>query len=173
MFSVARCAWMFRYFGAENVRIMDGGFQKWLKEGLPVFSGPYTPGEGLPADGDYSYLAGDSTQAITDIRRIHQIADELHNGSKIWQITDARAPARFNGEVPEPRNMRAGNITGSLNTPYSELIDPFTGCLKSNEDLKKVFDARGVDLSKKTVHSCGSGVTACIVELAWTISGGP
>jgi len=55
MYSVARCAYMLRYFGVANVRIMNGGLQKWLKEGRTVYSGPYTPGEGLPSDGDFSY----------------------------------------------------------------------------------------------------------------------
>mmetsp|Transcript_2231 Transcript_2231/g.3056 ORF Transcript_2231/g.3056 Transcript_2231/m.3056 type:complete len:98 (+) Transcript_2231:311-604(+) len=68
MFSVARCAWMLRYFGAGNVRIMNGGLQKWLKEGRAVYSGAYTPGEGLPEDADYSsWAAHDPSLVITDI----------------------------------------------------------------------------------------------------------
>ena len=39
-------------------------------------------------------------------------------------------------------------------------------------ELRKVFEKHGVDLSKKTIHSCNSGNTACIVELAWTLAGG-
>ena len=69
--------------------------------------------------------------------------------------------------------MRAGNISGSVNVPYSTLVDKETGCLKSDDQLKEVFEKQGVSLSgKNTVHSCGSGVTACVVELAWSISGG-
>ena len=69
--------------------------------------------------------------------------------------------------------MRAGNITGSKNVPYSSLVDKETGCLKSDEELKEVFASWDIALSgKNTVHSCGSGVTACVVELAWSISGG-
>ena len=173
MFSVARCAWMLRFFGASNVRIMNGGLQKWISEGRPVFSGAYSVGEGLPADGDFNYAAAEPDRVITDISKVHEIADKLHNGANDWQITDARAPARFNGEVDEPRNMRAGNITGSVNVPYSALVDKETGCLKSDEELKAVLAKQGVALSgKNTVHSCGSGVTACVTELAFSISGG-
>jgi len=39
LFSVARAAWMFRYFGADNVRILNGGLKKWLAEGNPTLSG--------------------------------------------------------------------------------------------------------------------------------------
>lgn len=42
--AVARAAWMLRYFGASNVRIMNGGLQKWVKEGRPVHEGPYVDG---------------------------------------------------------------------------------------------------------------------------------
>jgi len=71
MFSVARCAWMLRYFGASNVSIMNGGFQKWLKEERPYYTGPYTPGEGIGKDGDYSYKVQDSSTVVTDIAKIH------------------------------------------------------------------------------------------------------
>ena len=56
MFAVARVAFMFRHFGATNVRIMNGGLKKWLKEEKrPVYKGIYDYGEGLPEEGDYSY----------------------------------------------------------------------------------------------------------------------
>ena len=113
--------------------------QKWLKEGRPVYSGFYTPGEGLPEDGDYSFEVQDPTTLVSEISKVHEIAGKLHAGSTEWQITDARAAARFNGEMPEPRNMRAGNITGSINLPYSSLLDEETGGLKSEAELKLVF----------------------------------
>ena len=80
MFSVARCAAMFTYFGAENVRIMNGGLKKWLKEGRPVYTGSYVPGEGLEADGDYSYTTNDPDKFIKDVTKIHQIAGSIVRG---------------------------------------------------------------------------------------------
>lgn len=85
MFSVARCAWMLRFFGAGNVRIMNGGLQKWIKEGRAVYSGPYTDGEGLKADDDYSnWEAHDTSLVISDIKEIHDISRKLHHGDKEW-----------------------------------------------------------------------------------------
>ena len=74
--------------------------------------------------------------------------------------------------MPEPRNTRAGKISHSLNCPFGELIDKETGCVKTNAEIKAVYEGRGIDLSKTTVHSCGSGVTSCINSLAWELSGG-
>lgn len=168
MYSVARCAYMLRFFGATNVRIMNGGMRKWISEGRPTFSGPYSAGEGLPADGDYSYQVSQDDLVIRDIKKVHEVVSKLHNGETDWQITDARAAARFNGETQEPNGLRAGNITGSINVPFSGLVDQETGCLKEEADLRAAFDKANVAFSgKRTIHSCNSGVTACIVDLAF------
>ena len=67
MFSVARCAWMLRYFGAQNVRVMNGGLKKWISEKRALFKGAYTVGADLPevAEGDdYSYAASEPDRVI-------------------------------------------------------------------------------------------------------------
>ena len=138
MFAVARCAAMFKYFGAENVRIMNGGLKKWLKEGRPVYKGSYMPGDGLEADGDYSYSVDDPDKFIKDISKIHEIAGSIVRGGDS-QITDARGPARFNGELTEPAGMRAGHISGSVNLPFSKFVDQETGCLRSDAELREIF----------------------------------
>lgn len=69
-----------------------------------------------------------------------------------------------------PKGIRAGKIFGSTNMPCDRFVDH--GVMKTEEELRKVFEEHGVDLSKKTVHSCNSGNTACILELAWTLAGG-
>ena len=76
---------MLRFFGAGNVRIMNGGLQKWIKEDRPVYSGPYTDGEGLAADGEYSgWEAHDPSLVISDIEKVHEIARKLHHGDQEW-----------------------------------------------------------------------------------------
>lgn len=47
-----------------------------------------------------------------------------------------------------------------------------TGLFKPNDELKEIFTSRDIDFGKQTVFSCNSGVTACIVDLAWNIVGG-
>lgn len=84
IFSVARAAYMFRYFGAENVRILNGGLKKWVQEGREVFKGPYEDGAGLEEDGDYDYKIGNPHMVITDIDKVHNIAYYLVNGATDW-----------------------------------------------------------------------------------------
>ena len=67
--------------------------------------------------------------------------------------------------------MRSGHITGSKNIPFTELINESTGCLKSDKELAKIFLDKGVDTTLPTINSCGSGVTACVLDLGLSILG--
>lgn len=82
------------------------------------------------------------------------------------EILDARSAPRFRGEVPEPRpGLRSGHIPGSKNIPFATVLNS-DGTMKAPADLRAVFEAAGVDLSKPAITSCGSGVTAAILSLA-------
>lgn len=125
--SVARTAWMLRYFGATHVRIMDGGLEKWKKEGRALHSGSYVPGDGLPEGeiADYAYSIVDPGFAVK-IHQMHEIAKGLYNGSKDVQVVDLRPAARFNGLVDEPEGLRRGHITGAINIPVAMFSNPET-----------------------------------------------
>lgn len=85
---------------------------------------------------------------------------------------DARGVARFNGEVAEPRKgVRSGHITGSKNLPFTDLVDETTGCLKPDKELAKIFTAKDIDTTLPIINSCGSGVTACVLDLGLSILG--
>ena len=45
------------------------------------------------------------------------------------------------------------------------MVNPETGMMRSDEEIKKVFQNQGVDLEKPIINTCGSGVTACVLEL--------
>ena len=59
---------------------------------------------------------------------------------------------------------------GSKNVPFSELIDEH-GAMRSDKEIASIFLEKGVDTSLPTINSCGSGVTACVVDLALRIMG--
>jgi thiosulfate/3-mercaptopyruvate sulfurtransferase len=95
--------------------------------------------------------------ALADVRTA------LATGST--QVVDARSPARFRGEEPEPRpGVRRGHMPGAFNVPYAGLIA--NGRLLPPERLAAAFAAGGVDIDKPVITSCGSGVTAAILWLA-------
>jgi thiosulfate/3-mercaptopyruvate sulfurtransferase len=150
-----RAWWMFLTFGHANVKVLDGGLKKWLREGRPTHSGKVVPKPGkFQAKFDSSYVR--SQQHL--VRNLETHAE---------QVIDARPRARFEGTVAEPRpGLRSGHIPGSRSVPYAELFDASTGAMKPLEDLRKAFAGAGVDFAKPIVTTCGSGVSALVLTLA-------
>jgi thiosulfate/3-mercaptopyruvate sulfurtransferase len=154
LFSAPRVWWNFRLMGKTDVAVLDGGLPKWRAEGREIE--------------DMAPIIRD--RHITVQRQAHLVKDvtQVAAASKLgdWQIVDARSPGRFRGEEPEPRaGMRAGHIPGSKNVHYASLLNA-DGTMKGLDDLRSVFEAAGVDIGKRTITTCGSGVTAAIVMLA-------
>lgn len=154
LFSAARVWWMFRLMGKFDVAVLDGGFPKWQAEGRPIEDLP-------PVVRDRHMTVQRQNQMVKDVTQV-AAASKLMD----YEIIDARAPARFKGEVEEPRpGLRSGHIPNSKNVPFGTLLNE-DGTMKSEADLRAVFDAAGVDLGKPAITSCGSGVTAAIINLA-------
>ena len=171
IFSAPRVAWMFRYFGALNVRVLNGGMKKWLIDGRPTASGDQIQPIEMPEDA-YNYQVVDKAKCFMNINDIHRIAFYISKKTSDYQILDARGAGRFNGTVPEPRaGLRGGHITGSVNLPFDQLINQETGCMKEDKELAKIFLEKGIDTTLPIVNSCGSGVTASVNDLGLSIMG--
>ena len=155
LFSAARVWWLFRYFGHDSVAVLDGGLAKWKTEKLPTVSGKVD----FPA-GNFA--------ASADVSRL-RTAEQVHSivcGDVDSQIVDVRGSGRFAGHSPEPRaGLRAGHMPGALNLPFDRLLNE-DKTYKSEDEMRQIIKAAGIDLDKPIVTSCGSGVTACILSLA-------
>ncbi|MGV6888958.1 3-mercaptopyruvate sulfurtransferase [Rhodophyticola sp. SM2404] len=153
LFSAARVWWMFRLMGKTDIAVLDGGFPKWQAEGHPVEDLP-------PVIRDRHMTVQRQAHMIKDVT---QVASAAKLGD--WQIVDARSPARFRGEEVEPRaGLRSGHIPGSKNVHYQTLLNA-DGTMKDGTALRKAFEDAGVDLEKRIITTCGSGVTAAILML--------
>jgi thiosulfate/3-mercaptopyruvate sulfurtransferase len=140
--------------GKTDVAVLDGGFPKWQAEGREV--------EDMPPVLRDRHITVSRQHAL--VKDVTQVAHAAKLGEA--EIIDARSAARFKGEAPEPRpGLRAGHIPGSKNVPYASLLNP-DGTMKPVADLRAVFEAAGVNLSKPAITSCGSGVTAAVLSLA-------
>ncbi len=152
-FSAPRAWWMFRVMGVFQTYVLNGGFDGWKAEGRPMTAQPTRIAPSIfHADFDASRVVG-----LDEMRRIV--------GSGESQIADARSPGRFAGTEPEPRaGVRSGHMPGARNVPASALSRQ--GKFLPREELRKVFDDAGIDLSRPVVTSCGSGITAAVITLA-------
>lgn len=154
LFSAARVWWLFRLMGKTDVAVLDGGLPKWRAEGREIEDLP-------PVIKDRHMTVSRQNQLVKDVTQVAH-ASKLN----LAEIIDARAPARFAGEVAEPRaGLRSGHIPGARNVPYGTLLNA-DGTMKAPDDLRAVFQAAGVDLSRPAITSCGSGITASVLALA-------
>ncbi|MEV8467356.1 3-mercaptopyruvate sulfurtransferase [Fluviibacterium sp. DFM31] len=154
LFSAARVWWLFRLMGKTDVAVLDGGLPKWTAEGREL--------EDLPPMIRDRHMTVRRQAGL--IRDVTQVAAASKLGDH--EIIDARSPDRFAGQVDEPRpGLRAGHIPGSKNLPYGTLLNA-DGTMKDAAGLKAAFDAAGIDLSKPVITSCGSGITAAVLNLA-------
>ncbi len=154
IFSAARMRWLFNLMGKTDVAVLDGGFGKWQAEGHPI--------EDMPPMIRERHITVRRRAGL--IKDVTQVAAALKLGHPM--IVDARPASRFRGDDPEPRpGLRAGHIPGARNVPFKTVLTA-AGTMKSNSELRAVFEAADVDLSKSIITSCGSGVTAAILNLA-------
>ena len=152
IFSAPRVWWALKAMGHDDVKVLDGGFPKWKREGRVLQAGPAHPQSKF-------FTAMPKPAIIRDFDAVMRI---VKDGSA--QMVDARSPGRFRAEELEPRaGVRGGHMPGALNVHYRKLISE-DGTLKPPEQLRAAFDA--VDLNRPVVTTCGSGLTAAVLMLA-------
>jgi len=147
LYASSRAWWLLRTYGIDSLSILNGGFYKWLKE--------INDTESSVNDNSKPEEKGKFTVRLNE-QMLKNYKDMLHivtTNNKNEQIVDARPPNIFNG-------ANAGHLPNSLNVPYTEVFDQTNQCLKSNNELKKIFNNAGVDLSKSAIYSCQTGTTA-------------
>lgn len=160
--AAARVWWMFRIFGHHDVMVLDGGLVKWMKEKRPIAKGVTTP---APA----KFKA--KRKDLRLVRDRIQMLDNLKD--KAEQVVDARAARRFAGIDHEPRPAeKLGHIPGSLNVPFSDLMDGKRDfIMRPADELAEAFAKAGVDPDKPVACTCGSGVTAAVPAFALFLLG--
>jgi thiosulfate/3-mercaptopyruvate sulfurtransferase len=156
-----RIWWMLRNYGFDNAAVLNGGFQKWAREGRPVQTGPAL--SRLPVRfvvrGDRRLMVGkEAVQgAIGDsaVCTINALSAEQHAGS--------------GGNT----YGRPGRIAASVNVPAASLIDPQSGAFLPPAALRAKFDAVGAFDRERVITYCGGGIAASADALALVMLGHP
>jgi thiosulfate/3-mercaptopyruvate sulfurtransferase len=159
--SAARVWWTFRAFGHDAVAVLDGGLPKWNAEGRALESGEAKPVRRV-------FRAAPQPALVRDLAAMR---DNLTTPRE--QVLDARSAGRFAATEPEPRaGLRGGHIPGSLNLPSDTLVRA-DGTLLSPADLRKRFEAAGIQFDRPVTTTCGSGITASVLAFALHLLGHP
>ncbi|MDX1284512.1 MAG: sulfurtransferase [Draconibacterium sp.] len=146
-----RMYWMLKYLGAPNVKVLNGNMKAWKAKRKPITGSPtkataatFTPKV------DASQLA-----------KMDEVKKAV--GNSAYVLVDARSPEEFAGTAEA--EFRKGHIPGAVNVNYETVMDG-KGLLKSNEDLKSLFESKGITKDKTAIVYCETSVRAGIVYLA-------
>ncbi|KAI4097636.1 MAG: hypothetical protein LQ344_000370 [Seirophora lacunosa] len=164
IFSAPRVAWTLKVFGHQGVHILNN-FRLWVQQGYPTESGKV---EAVVEEPSHYPAPTLDAAKVVDFSGMKEIAqDHGKEGSEGIQVLDARSSGRWAGTDPEPRpGLSSGHMPGSISVPVSELLHPDTGALLPGEELRRLFESKGVDPERPIVSSCGTGVTAAVVDAA-------
>jgi thiosulfate/3-mercaptopyruvate sulfurtransferase len=149
--------WMLRWIGHDKVALLDGGWQEWQRENLPVTADKTPPRP--PGEADYGALP--SLAGTVEAGQVN---------ADTQCLLDARDQPRFRGDT-EPLDPVAGHIPGAFCSPFSANLAE-SGRFLPPPALREKF-APAVDSGKPVVCYCGSGVTAAHNILAMKIAGLP
>jgi thiosulfate/3-mercaptopyruvate sulfurtransferase len=155
-----RVWWLLRVFGFDNAAVLDGGWQKWVREGRPVETGPVKPrppGHFVVRELRPLMVGKDEVlRAIGDggVCTLNALAAEQHAGSG----------GNSYG--------RPGRIKGSVNLPAAHLLDPATNEFLPPAELRRRFEAIGA-FDKEVITYCGGGIAASADALALVMLGHP
>ena len=157
--SSCRCWYNFIYFGHDPklVSVLNGGLRKWKQERKKISNE-------VVKFLKTNYEGKELISLVKDKNKI-----DLNISEKKFVVIDARSKERFEGKVPDPRkNVRSGSIPNSICLPFVEVINKDFS-FKNEEELKSLFNNTLKNTMDKPVFSCGSGVTACVLALAYSL----
>jgi thiosulfate/3-mercaptopyruvate sulfurtransferase len=153
----ARLWWALRYYGHDNVAILEGGYQAWSESGQP-----------LTTDTAVIDPGATFTPRVRESLRseVNDVVEQMHSGSR--KIVDARDEATYRGETQ--RGSRGGHIPGAVNLPAKSLVDE-AGNWKSADEIRALAVDAGIDVTKPITAYCNGGVTATQLMFGLQLAG--
>lgn len=143
--------WILKYYGVENVVLMNGGRKKWIAEDKAVT-------KDVPS---YPKTAFKSANPNENIRTyMDYVRSSMNRSDKV--LIDVRSPAEFTGEItappeyPNEHAQRGGHIPGAVNIPWAQAVKE-DGTFKSADELTKIYQGKGVTPDKEIITYCRIG----------------
>ena len=143
--------WVFKYYGYDDIRLMNGGRKKWLEEDRPL-------SKDIPEYPKGNFKAAEPDNSIRVF--LNYVRDSIESSQKV--LIDVRSPKEFTGEIlappeyPTEHAQRGGHIPGALNIPWSQAVSE-DGTFKSAEELKKLYESKGITSDKEVITYCRIG----------------
>ena len=155
----ARIWWILRYWGVQDVAILNRGWTAWKSGQLPIQTDTPQP------------VAAANFQAVPASERLANKGSVLESlTNKSLQLVDARSDEEFCGS-DKLSNKRGGAIPGARHLEWSDLIDEETQRFKKPDELRELFQKTGIDLDKTTATYCQSGGRASVLAFGLELMG--
>jgi thiosulfate/3-mercaptopyruvate sulfurtransferase len=147
----AYALWQLKYYGVKDVRLMNGGRKKWVEEKRPLTTD-------APKIAPTTYKA---TGPDESLRARKEDVFAVLEKKKAGALVDVRSVDEFTGKIIAPPGMsetaqRAGHIPGAANIPWSQAANE-DGTFKSAEQLKALYEGKGVTNGEQTIAYCRIG----------------
>ena len=154
----ARVWYILRYLGVKDVRLVNGGLAAWKAQKLPISDKlESAPLAVFKAGAAVASLHADQDRVLGFLK------------DKKTQIIDSRSEKEYCGDSKTAK--RSGSMPGALHLEWSEALDPATKKFKSADELAKLFQDAGIDLSKPSVTYCQSGGRASVMVFTMELMG--
>jgi thiosulfate/3-mercaptopyruvate sulfurtransferase len=147
--------WVFKYYGYDDVRLMNGGRKKWLLEDRPM-------NKEIPRYAKGNFRASEADNSIrVFLNYVIQSLEKVRNNTVA--MVDVRSPKEFTGEIlappeyPTEHAQRGGHIPGAKNIPWGQAVNDNDGTFKSADELKKLYESNGITPDKEVVAYCRIG----------------
>ena len=143
--------WLFRYYGHDKLKIMNGGRTKWTQENRPLT-------KEVPSYSPANYKAKDPDLNIRAFR--DQVMQHIERERP---LVDVRSPKEYTGELiampnyPQEGATRGGHIPGAVSIPWSQATNEADSTFKSAEELRKLYEGKGVTAEKDIIAYCRIG----------------
>jgi thiosulfate/3-mercaptopyruvate sulfurtransferase len=155
-----RLWWILTYYGHSDVKVLNGGWQRWLDEGRPATFREY-----LPAPGHF-------TPGPNEAMRIRLDELKARHGEPELQIVNVLWPEMYAGTANPFGNKRVGHIPGSVNLPIERFfVDGDVPRIKPAPELQSVLDEAGLSPEQETVIHCQAGVRTTMGIFVTTLLG--
>jgi thiosulfate/3-mercaptopyruvate sulfurtransferase len=155
-----RALWMLKVFGhnPQLLYILDGGLAAWN-----AYNGKTEAGE--PTVSAKNYTVNLQKQYLRSLAEMKQNLQQ-----PTAQVIDVRHAVRYAGGPEAKPNLRQGHIPGSFSFPYTTLFDK-NDCWRPLDKIRQQFTGIGADLNAPTISTCGSGMSAPILNFALELLG--
>jgi thiosulfate/3-mercaptopyruvate sulfurtransferase len=143
--------WYLKIYGHEDVRILDGGRQKWIDEGREL-------SRDEPAPTPAQYNARERDESIRAFR--DAVREEI--GAQAKALVDVRSPQEYSGELISPPGyeqegaQRAGHIPTAQSIPWAQAVRD-DGTFKPADELRRLYEGKGVTPEKEVTAYCRIG----------------